>query len=160
LTILFIVYILSHKQFMSPVFFIQIGQIDMLKRTVLIAENDGIISLDIKNILKSIDLKSVIAISEKELLERYKTENPDLIIADLFLSNISNEKILREISRNNGTPIIIITGSSKSKVEKIARTLPNCSYLQKPFDKAELLELVKRYTGGKGHRGNGTAESG
>ncbi len=121
----------------------------MSKRTVLIAENDGIISLDIKSILKSINCKSVVARTGKELLEHYRKDNPSLIIADLFLNKVSNEEILMQIRSDNSTPIIIVSGSARPIIEKIAATLSNCSYLQKPFDKGELLELVKKYVDGK-----------
>ena len=121
----------------------------MSKRTVLIAENDGIISLDIINILKSIHCKSVLARTEKELLEQYRKNTPALIIADLFLNKVSNEEVLKQIGNDNRTPIIIVSGSARSVVEKIAGSISNCTYLQKPFDKSELLALAKHYLDGK-----------
>ncbi len=120
----------------------------MFKRTVLIAENDGIISLDIKSLLKRNNYKPVMVRSAKDLLEHYKSNKPDLIIADLFLGKESNEAVLKEINKVDNTPIIIISGSSKVLLEKIKKDLFPCDYLAKPFESEELLKLVKEMTGG------------
>ena len=119
----------------------------MSKKTVLIAENDGIISLDIKSLLRSNNYKPVIVRSIKDLRERYKSSKPDLIISDLFLGKESNEGTLREINNIDGTPIIIVSGSSKTLLEKITKDLTPCAYVAKPFESEKLLLLIKEMTG-------------
>ena len=119
----------------------------MSKKTVLIAENDGIISLDIKSLLRSNNYKPVLVRSIKDLRERYKSSKPDLIISDLFLGKESNEGTLREINNIDGTPIIIVSGSSKTQLEKITKDLNPCAYVTKPFESEKLLFLIKEMTG-------------
>ena len=128
----------------------------MSKKTVLIAENDGIISLDIKSLLKSNNYKPVIVRSVKDLRERYKSSKPDLIISDLFLGKESNEGTLREINSIDGTPIIIVSGSSKMQLEKVTKDLTPCVYITKPFESEELLLLIKEMTGGLNVNGQPT----
>ncbi len=118
----------------------------MSKKTVLIAENDGIISLDIKSLLKSNNYKSEIVRSSKGLLERYQKDKPDLIIADLFLGKTSNEEALRKINKIDSTPIIIISGSSKDLLENITKNLSPCKYITKPFEAEQLLKLIEEMT--------------
>ncbi len=117
----------------------------MQKRTVLIAENNGIISLDIKTLLESNNYKPVIVRSAKDLLIRYRRAKPDLIIADLNLGKESTEDALREINNIDSTPIIIVSGSTRSRLEQLSGNLSHCTYLPKPFDEMELLEVIKKY---------------
>jgi len=117
----------------------------MPKRTVLIVENDGIISLDIKTLLKSNNYEPIIVRSAKDLLNRYRKEKPDLIIADLNLGKESTEDALKEINNIDSTPIIIVSGSPRSRLVELTGNLSHSVYLPKPFDKMELLDLIKKY---------------
>lgn len=119
----------------------------MAKRTVLIAENDGIILLDLKTMLKSNNYKPVIVKSTEELLDHYKSQKPDVIIADLFLNKSSSEDVLLEIDKIDSTPIILISGSPKSQLENISKKMSHCTFLSKPFDKSELLDLIRKSLG-------------
>ncbi len=119
----------------------------MSKRTVLLAENDGIISLDLKSLLKSNNSKPVLAKSAENLVVLYKSFQPDLVIADLSPGKNSNEEALKEIRRIDSTPIILLSGSSKNVLERLAKSLSPCTYLSKPFDKAELLVIIEKYIG-------------
>ncbi len=43
------------------------------------------------------------------------------------------------------TPIILISGSPEILLEKLVEYLNPCTFLSKPFDKAELLITIKQY---------------
>ena len=117
----------------------------MTQRTVLIAENEGIISLDIKNLLRNNDYHAVIARSAQDLMDKYNEEKPDLVVADLFLNKESIEKVLRHIRHQDNTPLILLSGASKNVLERLAQSLLPCAYLSKPFDKSELLKTIENY---------------
>ncbi len=119
----------------------------MLKRTVLILENDGIISLDLQFLLRGTNSESVLAKSAEDLIILHKSHQPSLVIADLFLGKYSNEDALREIRSIANTPIILLSSSSKNKLEELALILSPCTHLSKPFDKTELLEAIEKYLG-------------
>lgn len=118
-----------------------------MSKTVLIAESDGIISLDLQTLLRNKNYNPVLVKTGEELLEHYKANKPDLIIADLRLGKKSNKNILLEINNIDSTPIILISGSARSKVDNFVNLLSPCSYLAKPFDKADLVKLIEKYTG-------------
>ena len=87
----------------------------MPNRTILIAEDDTIVSLDLKLFLKNNNYTIDASVSTGEnLIKRYKIQKPDLIIADLQLKGkISGLEAITEIRKLDNTPIIIISGSSK-----------------------------------------------
>jgi DNA-binding NtrC family response regulator len=116
-----------------------------MSKTVLIAENDGIISLDLQTLFKDKFYKPVIFKTGEDLLEYYRFNKADLIIADLMLGRKSDENILLEINNIDHTPVILISGSAKSKLDKFTKNLSLCSYLVKPFDKSELIKLIDKY---------------
>lgn len=118
----------------------------MLNKKVLIAEDDVIISLDLSRYLKNLDYESIIVRSGEDLIDQHKTMKPGLVISDLNLGGkIPVEEALQQINKRDQTPVIIISGASTSRIEKITKTLSPCSYLKKPFDNEELFELIKRY---------------
>ncbi len=114
---------------------------------ILIGEDHGIISLDLKLLLERNNFYSFIARSGEDLIEQYKQKKPDLVIADFNLQGkVNGREALKEISKIDETPIIIITGTARKNVSDFAETIPNCSYLIKPFDNSKLLELIEEIT--------------
>lgn len=119
----------------------------MSKKTILIAEDEAIVSLDLKMLLKhdNFVVSSTVS-SGEDLITQYNLKKPDLIIADLKLKGkISGLEAINEIRKINNTPVIIISGSLKSKLKKIADSIPNSEILQKPFEQSDLLYLVNKF---------------
>jgi CheY-like chemotaxis protein len=118
----------------------------MSKKTILIAEDEAIVSLDLKMLLRNHDFIVASTVSTGEdLIAEYKLKNPDLIIADLKLNGkVSGIDAIKEIRKMGNTPIIIISGSFKSKLKKIAYSIPNSEILEKPFEQSDLLYLANK----------------
>ncbi len=118
----------------------------MSKKSILIAEDEAVVSLDLKMLLRHHNylVASTVATGE-DLIAEYKLKNPDLIIADLKLNGkISGIKAIKEIRKMNNTPIIIISGSFKSRLKRIADSIPNSEILEKPFEQSDLLYLANK----------------
>ena len=81
----------------------------MSKKTILIAEDEAIVSLDLKMLLRNHDFIVCSTVSTGEdLIIEYKLKNPDLIIADLKLKGkVSGFDALKEIRKINNTPVPI-----------------------------------------------------
>ncbi len=118
----------------------------MSKKTILIAEDETIVSLDLKMLLRNHNFIVASTVSTgEELIAEYKLINPDLIIADLNLTGkVSGIEALKEIRKINNTPFIIISGSYKSKLKKIADSITNSEILEKPFEQSDLLYLANK----------------
>jgi len=76
--------------------------------------------------------------------------NPDLILMDNWLtdwkSDANGQQLCKQLKSNPATshiPVIII--SAVSNIKEIAEAGLADSYLKKPFDMNELLEMVKRF---------------
>ena len=113
-----------------------------MSKNILVAEDERIISLDLKMFLQKNNfiVCSVVSTCE-DLIDQYRSKNPDLIIIDFNLKGkISCKDAIIEIRKIDSTQVIIISGSSISKVIKFAATISHCKYLEKPFDQIELLE--------------------
>ena len=76
-------------------------------------------------------------------LEMFEREEPDLVILDLFLVDISGYEVIRRIRRQSAVPMIILTGLAEG--EEIARALDlgADACITKPFDNSVFLAKVK-----------------
>ncbi len=119
----------------------------MSEKKILIAEDEAIVSLDLKMLLKNkgFIISSNVS-SGEDLINQYRLKKPDLIIADLLLKGkVSGLDAITEIRKLDNTPIIIISGSLKSKLRKITGTISNCEILTKPFEQSDLLYLANKF---------------
>lgn len=118
----------------------------MSEKKILIAEDEAIVSLDLKMLLKNKNfLVSSTVSTGEELINQFNLKKPDLIIADLKLKGkMSGLEAINKIRKIDDTPIIIISGSLKSKLKKIAVSIPNCRILEKPFEQSDLIYLANK----------------
>jgi len=80
----------------------------------------------------------------EEGLEQYRRRQPDLIILDLMLPEMSGTDVLRIIRQENeNIPIIILTAKT-SEIEKVVNYRIGADfYLTKPYSLEELKEVIK-----------------
>ena len=116
----------------------------MMESTILIAENDSIISLDLKIFLKKHNFKNFsIATTIEDLILQYQCKKPDLIIIDSDLkSKFSNCSITQEVLDNLKVPIIIISDFLKSDLDLFFIPCNGCQILEKPINYSELLNFI------------------
>jgi DNA-binding NarL/FixJ family response regulator len=96
-------------------------------RTILIAESELIISLDIKIFLeKNNYLITGIVSTTDDLIKEYKLHPPDLVITHLHLKgSIMGEEAIKQICSLDTTPVIIISSSTIRKLKKITASVVN-----------------------------------
>ena len=113
-------------------------------KTILLAEDETIIAMDIKNILERNGFKDVTMLADgKSLLDKAIIEGGDLIITDiLFKKEIDGIEAVEEIWEEIDIPVIFISGMEINLAKKL--TLSNYQFLKKPFNEKELLEAVYR----------------
>ena len=113
------------------------------KGTILIVEDDQNQREIIKTILNKEGFYVEAADCGKKALELLKASNFDVVVTDLRLPDIDGTEILKEVKgRYKASNVIIITayGSIPSAIE--ATKLGAFHYLQKPFEKDQLLLVV------------------
>ena len=120
-----------------------------MAKKVLVIEDDKDIRDTIVYILEE-EKYEVISSGDSKILKSINDFKPDLILMDNWLtewkSDANGQQLSKELKSNPATshiPVIII--SAVSNIKEIAEAGLADSYLRKPFDMAELVEMVKKY---------------
>jgi two-component system phosphate regulon response regulator PhoB len=116
---------------------------------ILVIEDDKDIRDTIVYILEAENYE-VVSSGESKILRHINDIKPHLILMDNWLtdwkSDPTGQQLCKRLKSNSSTshiPIVII--SAVSNIKEIAEEGLADSYLKKPFDVAELLEMVKRF---------------
>jgi len=115
---------------------------------ILVIEDDKHIRDTICLILEEENFE-VVSSGDSKILKSIHTMKPDLILLDNWLtewkSDATGQQLSKELKTNPATshiPTIII--SAVSNIKEIAEAGLADAYLRKPFDMAELVDLVKK----------------
>jgi len=109
----------------------------------LIVEDNELLAKNIKMILKMNQYKADIAYNTTQAEEKLAKNKYNLIILDINLPDKNWFELLKELRKNNNTPVLILT--SKNLIEDKVKWLELWAddYLTKPFDITELLARIK-----------------
>lgn len=110
------------------------------KPKVLIAEDENIIAIDIKNTLHRIGIDVLdIVRSGEEVLRKVREEAPDLILMDISLDGALDGIETAEIlTTKYNIPVIYLSGMSTRETLQRAKITEPYGFLLKPFDSREL----------------------
>lgn len=117
-------------------------------KKVLVIEDDTDLRLLIKKILEIIDLQIIEAKSGSLGLQLAKQHQPDLIISDIDMPEISGYDVLKQIKEDTVTariPFIFLTGRVDDDSHNHALQLGATFYMTKPFRIDDLLITVAHY---------------
>ena len=79
-------------------------------------------------------------------IEFVKHTNPDLVILDIMLPNVSGMKILEDIRSTKliaELPVLMLTAKGQKKDRRAAEDAGVNEFMTKPFDNAELIQQIK-----------------
>ncbi|KYH35407.1 sensory transduction protein regX3 [Clostridium tepidiprofundi DSM 19306] len=76
-------------------------------------------------------------------LELFFKHNPDFIVLDLMLPDISGEEICKRIRKQSNVPILMLTAKSSVDDRIIGLSIGADDYLIKPFSPRELIMRIK-----------------
>jgi len=120
---------------------------DQNRSTVLLIEDDPIISKLIEFKLKRNNYKFALRENGTSGLEAIKELRPDLVILDIMLPSVNGLEILRKIREDkelDNIRVIMLSASMKMKDKKQAFVLGAHDYIVKPFETEELIMRVKK----------------
>jgi len=117
----------------------------MVKKKVLVVEDDYAIAKGIETFLSSEGYDIKMATNGSEAMEFIETETFDLITLDVRMPGLNGGDVLRLIKGgvSKKPKIIYITVSPKEELNMEGVE----DYIQKPFDNSDLLAKVKRIIG-------------
>jgi AmiR/NasT family two-component response regulator len=116
----------------------------MDKLKVVIAEDEAIIRLDLKEVLEEQGYEVVAEVSNgEEAILAVKQFKPDVALLDIKMPGVDGLEAAREISALNSTAIVFLTAFSQRDLIEQARDAKAVAYLVKPFQKEELIPAIE-----------------
>ncbi len=110
---------------------------------ILIVEDEPDMARGLKDILEFEGYRVVTAANGKDGLQHVAREEPDCIILDLMLPDVSGYQVCEQIRRRNvNAPIIMLTAKSQDYDKIRGLKVGADDYLTKPFSVGELLARV------------------
>lgn len=118
------------------------------KLKILIAEDDQISYLFIRQILNQPEITVLRAKSGLESIELLKSDPQiDLVLMDIKMPELDGIEATKQIRKfNPQVPIIVQTAYSSSEDKERALEAGCNDYINKPIDKERLLQLIRKYT--------------
>jgi len=113
-------------------------------RRVVIAEDEAIIRLDLKEVLEAEGYEVVGETGRgDEAVELTTSLQPDLAILDVKMPGIDGIEAARQITAQHRVPVLILTAFSQRNLIEEARDAGVAAYLVKPFQRGELVPAIE-----------------
>ncbi len=113
-------------------------------KRVVIAEDEAIIRLDLKEILES-EGYDVVGETGRgdEAIDLVAHHRPDLAILDVKMPGLDGIEAARRITSEHRTAALILTAFSQRNLIEDARDAGVAAYLVKPFQRSELIPAIE-----------------
>jgi two-component system, response regulator PdtaR len=117
---------------------------DIPARRVLIAEDEALIRLDLKEMLEEEGYDVVGEADDGERAVALANQlRPDLVILDVKMPRLDGIAAAEQIAGERVAPVIILTAFSQRDLVERAREAGAMAYLVKPFQKKDLLPTIE-----------------
>ena len=117
---------------------------DVSTLRVLIAEDEALIRLDLKEMLEEEGYAVVGEAGDGEqAIALAETLRPDLVILDVKMPKLDGIAAAQRIAGDRIAPVVILTAFSQRELVERAREAGAMAYLVKPFQKKDLLPTIE-----------------
>jgi response regulator NasT len=111
---------------------------------VLIAEDEALIRLDLKEMLEEEGYAVVAEVGDGQQAVDQATElRPDLVILDIQMPVLDGLSAAEQIASSRIAPVIVLTAFSQRELVERARDAGAMAYLVKPFSKNDLVPAIE-----------------
>lgn len=115
----------------------------MMNRTILVVDDDKKIVQLVSLYLRKEGYRVLPAFDGQEALEIARSQQPDLIVLDLFLPELDGADVCRLLRADSRVPIIMLTARATDEDKLLGLNLGADDYLTKPFNPRELVARVR-----------------
>jgi two-component system, response regulator PdtaR len=113
-------------------------------RRVLLAEDEALIRLDLKEMLEEEGFEVVGEVGDGEsAVKLAESLRPDLIILDVKMPGMDGITAAERIAETRIAPVVMLTAFSQRDLVERARDAGAMAYLVKPFQKRDLLPAIE-----------------
>ena len=114
------------------------------KTRVLIAEDEALIRLDLKEMLEEEGYVVVAEVGDgQQAVDRARELAPDLVILDIQMPVLDGLSAAEQIASDRVAPVIVLTAFSQRELVERARDAGAMAYLVKPFSKSDLVPAIE-----------------
>jgi response regulator NasT len=111
---------------------------------VLIAEDEALIRLDLKEMLEEEGYAVVAEVGDgQQAVDQATQLRPDLVILDIQMPVLDGLSAAEQIAASRIAPVIVLTAFSQRELVERARDAGAMAYLVKPFSKNDLVPAIE-----------------
>jgi DNA-binding response OmpR family regulator len=114
-----------------------------MARTILVVDDEPTLRETLAEKLEMDGFRVLTAADGRQALDRFHQSQPDLVILDLMLPELSGIEVCRVIRRESGVPILMLTARDSELDKVVGLELGADDYVTKPFGLRELLARVR-----------------
>ncbi len=115
----------------------------MAQKHILLVDDDELLRRSLAFGLQRASYRVSTAATAEDALSLAHHDVPDLVLLDIGLPGMDGLDALREFRRNQGLPVIFLTGRRREMDQVLGLELGADDYVTKPFDKDVLLARIK-----------------
>lgn len=122
-------------------------------KKILVIDDEELIIRSLAKLLEVNKFEAFVAKTGQDALIMVEEEDFDLIISDIRMPGLNGIEAIKEIykilqEKNvEKPPVIFITGYANKEREQEAKALNPIEYIYKPFDIANLVNVIKKVLG-------------
>ena len=122
-----------------------------MKAKVLIVDDSGLTRRSLRQILETAGCEVVEAEDGLSALERYYLERPDVVLLDLVMRGMYGLEVLQKLRElDNDARIVVVSADVQASSLELAEQAGAKAFINKPFDKAEILVALDTALSGAG----------
>jgi DNA-binding response OmpR family regulator len=112
-------------------------------RTILVVDDEPVLRETLAEALDADGFRVVTAADGREALSQFREHQPDLVVLDLMLPELSGIEVCRIIRAESGVPIVMLTAKTSELDKVVGLELGADDYVTKPFSLRELSARIR-----------------
>jgi two-component system response regulator/two-component system chemotaxis response regulator CheY len=121
-----------------------------MSKKILIVDDSATVRQVISSFLEGEGYEIVMASDSAKVVDIIGEIDPDLVISDIMMPEMDGYTFLRHLRKfksQESLPVIIMSTKKKEAMEDLFVSYGISGYLEKPFEKEELVGLIKNTLG-------------
>lgn len=111
-------------------------------KVLIVDDNEQITSI-LAEYAKKEGYMPIVATDGEEALQKFKKENPDILLLDVMMPKIDGFSVCRQIRKSSNVPIIMITARGEDFEKIMGLEIGADDYIVKPFSPGEVMARIK-----------------
>ena len=114
-----------------------------MTRTILVVDDEATLRETLVEALELEGYRAVAAADGREALAKFRSEQPDLVLLDLMLPELSGVEVCRILRAETAVPIVMLTARDSEVDKVVGLELGADDYVTKPFSLRELTARIR-----------------